>query len=207
MITLPDLISCIKDMELRQYAIDLSEEVDVCFNSASASSTNKYHPEFARGDGGLRRHTVVVAALACEGLQRYQPSWNQMRANDHSLLEQDAELMRDVVLIAAIFHDAWKNGRPWGKYTHKDHGNLAAEIMESGEYQPDGVLIAAHAVRRHMGIWCKQPGWSPLCENPSTQTQVATDVLQEADYYASRSCWAGVEGGVIREMLGLTTAA
>ena len=36
------------------------------FFEVPASSTGKYHPEFALGDGGLIRHTKVAVRIAYE---------------------------------------------------------------------------------------------------------------------------------------------
>ena len=47
----------IVDLDLRDKVRDLLELVDPRHETEPASSTGKYHPGFAHGEGGLVRHT------------------------------------------------------------------------------------------------------------------------------------------------------
>lgn len=75
-----------------------------------ASSTGKYHPEFAKGDGGLVRHTKAVVKILT-ALQGARPS-----------------LDWDAIYAAAILHDGWKYTNS-SKFTSKNHAVEGANAI------------------------------------------------------------------------------
>lgn len=129
-----------------------------------ASSTGKYHPAFAQGDGGLIRHTLAMVKIfevLWRGFEKefYMPS------------------LHDLGVIACIFHDALKYGRPETfpdglKYTTKGHELDAAEwigvlwdeflitnYMDLSEIDrtkyEDDISCLTSAIEHHMGPWSK----------------------------------------------------
>ena len=79
-----------------------------------ASSTGKYHPTYALGDGGLLRHTKVVVRMAHElfGIYKFP------------------QRTKDLIIMACLLHDTLKKGETEEKYTRFDHPILAAEIIK-----------------------------------------------------------------------------
>lgn len=77
-----------------------------------ASSTGKYHPPFARGDGGLVRHTKAIVKILT-AIHLATPDWN---------------IDWDVMYASAILHDCWKyvDG---AKYTSKNHAVAGADTI------------------------------------------------------------------------------
>ena len=59
-------LTYIKNPKYRENAKKLIELLPDYFYEVAASSTGKYHPEFALGEGGLVRHTKVAVKLAYE---------------------------------------------------------------------------------------------------------------------------------------------
>ena len=57
-------INDIQDENLRAFATELIANADDYFFTVPASSSGKYHPPFDLGDGGLVRHTRLVAYMA-----------------------------------------------------------------------------------------------------------------------------------------------
>ena len=59
-------LNYIKDDRIRDSARILIEGLPEYFFKIEASSTGKYHPEFALGEGGLVRHSKVAVRMAYE---------------------------------------------------------------------------------------------------------------------------------------------
>ena len=59
-------INYIKDTSLRKDLRKLISMLPNYFFEVPASSTGKYHPKFALGEGGLIRHTKVAVRIAYE---------------------------------------------------------------------------------------------------------------------------------------------
>ena len=59
-------LNYIKDDRIRESARILIEGLPEYFFKIEASSTGKYHPDFALGDGGLVRHTKAAIRIAKE---------------------------------------------------------------------------------------------------------------------------------------------
>lgn len=97
-----------------------------------ASSTGKYHPAFANGEGGLVRHTKEVVRLAVMLF---------------GVMPKQAYDMDDVV-AAAILHDMRKYPNEDSAYTAKDHPRLMAAICRAA-----GMEAVACLVETHMGQW------------------------------------------------------
>ena len=74
-----------------------------------ASSSGKYHPSYALGDGGLVRHTKAAMAVAHElfNLEMFQ--------------KQFSETEQDLILLSLILHDGKKQGGGNGKHTVFEH--------------------------------------------------------------------------------------
>lgn len=87
-------LNLIHDDDIRVQVTNVLEDIDDYFFSIPASSTGKYHPSFALGDGGLVRHTKACVKIAIEllKLEMFQ-----------SLLQYN-----DIIIAALIFHDCKK---------------------------------------------------------------------------------------------------
>ena len=98
-------ISYLKNDDFKSDLEYLIDKLPDYFFEIPASSTGKYHPEYATGDGGLVRHTKVVARLAHELLEN--PSIGGKYTKDE----------RDLMIIACILHDGFKSGKVKEQYT------------------------------------------------------------------------------------------
>jgi len=154
-------LQLITDVELRGLVIKVLECVDNRHETEPASSTGKYHPDFAHGEGGLVRHTKAVVFMVSE-LCNTRPGIN-----------------RDYMLAAAILHDMHKY-KDTGKYTCHEHPFLmACDASEAGLPQP--VVLA---IESHMGQWTTSNRSSVVLPVPSDDFQW---LLHYADYLASRT--------------------
>ena len=169
-------IGDIKDANLKEFATELIANADDYFFVVPASSSGKYHPPFDLGDGGLVRHTRVVAYMA------------KSLAESYCFSDYDT----DCLIVAALAHDIKKQGRGDTGHTVWEHPELARNyIIETYNKQSFGISEdvihkIANAVYSHMGKWGNDPrfckGNTPL-PMPVTEFEKA---LQAADYVASR---------------------
>ena len=135
--TLNELLSFevaqIDDDEIRNFIKMTLDNVDPIHRIKPASSTGKYHPKYAAGEGGLIRHTKVVVRNIIE-LIRATPA---------------IECEKDELIAAAIIHDMWKypEGRDH-EFTAFDHPALGGKWCKDHGFETIGRLVAAH-----QGIW------------------------------------------------------
>ena len=59
-------INLIKNEQIKNFIRDFLKQVPDYFFKTAASSTGKYHPSYALGEGGLVRHTKAAVRIAYE---------------------------------------------------------------------------------------------------------------------------------------------
>lgn len=166
-------IDCIKNETIKKVTIKMvGELIPDYFWEVAASSTGKYHPTYALGKGGLYRHTLaaVRTAIGMFPLTSYT----------------DDE--KDLIIAALIFHDSFKHGQDYSKYTKADHPVIAAMGVEMFcDIQCNEELLGkqlANLIITHMGQW--NTDWKTKKEimpKPSTSMQ---RYVHMCDYLASR---------------------
>lgn len=165
-------LNSIKDKTIRKLTIDVLEEVNEKFLIEPASSTGKYHPDYAQGEGGLYRHTCAAVKIAncLLDLEYYDKSFS--------------DSVKDYIRAALILHDCCKSGIDFERpFTCHERPLLACDLIKSvvgpGEYA-DAVC---NLIRTHMGQWtkCKRS----KIELPAPETTVQMFV-HTCDYLASR---------------------
>lgn len=155
-----DEILLIKDEELRKLTIEMLCNIPEYFYKIPASSSGKYHPQYALGDGGLVRHTKAAVKIANSLLD----------------LEQYSELAekKDLIIMALLLHDTFKQGITHSGHTVNEHPLLASSFVE--HYSDNKELKkVAEMIKTHMGQWY----------NPKPQTE-AQKFVHLCDYLASR---------------------
>ena len=171
--------------DIKELAKVLLDDAPDYFFKVAASSTGKYHPSYALGDGGLMRHTKAV-----------------VRFFNHIIgIEQNSSLFTDRELdlgrTACLIHDIQKSGDAT-TYAEKsnngekkvftvfDHPLLAAKYVMGykGQFLNDGELeYIASCVSSHMGEWSTDKRSSIVLPKPETEMQ---KMVHLADYLASR---------------------
>lgn len=171
-----NLISC--DI-LKNFVLECLDMAPDYFWVIPASITMKYHPEWAKWDNGLVKHTVLAMYLGKELSQTYELSLTQT----------------DIVLAALALHDTLKYGIDFDVRYSKMHQYLPREYYKEviKKYKDDAIISPFSegsyaeifdAIERHMGslssgAWTSVGGLKP--ETPVQQ------VVHLADYIASRS--------------------
>lgn len=164
-------INLIVDEELRMCVKSYLEDgTPDYFWTDGASSSGKYHPEFAQGMGGLVRHTKAVVMFAEELL----------RMSSYAYMKEE---FKDYVIAACLVHDTCKYGmtEEMDKTEYKNHARNAARAFcdwcSEMEYICSDYLIGA--ITAHMGQWSTNKEDRPFTN--------ADRCVHMADYMASCS--------------------
>lgn len=138
-------LELIKNDRLRRSCEVLLNELPDYFYEIPASSTGKYHPKFALGEGGLVRHTKVAVRIAHEIIKTQ--SIGNVFTDDE----------KDLILISLMLHDGLKEGLIKEKYTRFDHPILAANFVNDKasltELTSEEVKLISTNISSHMGEW------------------------------------------------------
>ena len=172
-----DELGYIKDDSLAESLLKIINILPEYWLEEAASSTGKYHPEYALGEGGLMRHSKAAMRIGYELL------------NDPSIGDKYTNHEKDLMLMGLLVHDGLKLGRPKEKYTRFDHPILMANFIlenqkEVGLSKEDAKFIA-DAIKTHMGPWTTDYNGEEVLEKPKTKYQ---NFVHMCDYLASRKC-------------------
>jgi hypothetical protein len=173
-------LQMIQNEEVRNCVIEVLKNVKEEFYHAPASSSGKYHPEYALGDGGLYRHTKAAVKIANDILSL---EWFNKEFTDDD---------KDVIIAAIILHDTCKSGKDWdNKYTMHTHpiqaGDLVEDTLRDTEHRGIGEEIA-RLIRSHMGQWNEPGRWNKYNDRTVLPKPEELDefVVHLCDYLASR---------------------
>lgn len=148
------------------------EKVNEQFFKAPASSTGKYHPNYALGEGGLVRHTRAAVKIA------------------HNLLVLDCykkmfdDSMQDYIIAALILHDTCKSGINFeSKYTVHEHPILAGQLIVDTIGDCEFAYVVSALIETHMGQWNTNAHSAVVLPLPETPEQI---FVHTCDYLASK---------------------
>lgn len=155
-------LNLIKDVNLRLLTERMLLNVPEYFYSIAASSSGKYHPQYALGVGGLVRHTKAAIKIANSllSLEQYSVEATKM----------------DIIIMALLLHDSFKQGIIQSEYTVNEHPVLAASFVKHFDpHYKDVLKEVADLIKSHMGQWYDY--------KPQTDLQ---KFVHLCDYLASR---------------------
>lgn len=165
----------IKDERIRKACEEMLNILPDYFFEMEASSTGKYHPEYALGKGGLVRHTKAAVRIAVDLL------------NDPSIGDKYTAKEKDLMIMGIILHDGVKCGVPKEKYMRFDHPILMAELIMDNEeilgLEMEEIEFVCDVIRTHMGPWTTDYNGVEILEKPTTKYQ---NFVHMCDYLASR---------------------
>lgn len=169
-------LNWISDIKKRTWCAAMLDALPDYFYEVAASSTGKYHPEYALGEGGLVRHTKAAVTIAHDllGLEMY----GKYMPNE-----------RDNILCALLLHDGLKHGEDGGKYTVFSHPLDIVRFLRKQEQFRDYITDKdfeqiCDGISSHMGQWVtdkRHP--SVVLPKPMTSMQ---KFIHQCDYLASR---------------------
>ena len=166
----------ISDDDLRNDAKYLVGHLPDYFFEVDASSTGKYHPKYAAGEGGLSRHVKSACKFAYELLS------NPIIGKPYSSRD------KDLIIIALLIHDGLKYGaKEKEKYTRFDHpilaSNYAKENKDKLKMSEEELEKMANAVASHMGPWNTNQYCDVILPVPKAPME---KFVHMCDYLASR---------------------
>ena len=145
------------------------------FFEVPASSTGKYHPKYATGDGGLLRHTKAAVRIAHELL------------SDPLIGDKYTEDEKELMIMALMIHDGLKSGKEKSKYTKVEHPLLASNYVKENRanlgMKDEQIKFMCRVIESHMGIWNKDFDGNEVLPIPKDKYQ---NFVHMCDYLASR---------------------
>lgn len=170
-------LNYIKDERIRDSLLTIIGKLPEYFFTVPASSTGKYHPEYATGDGGLLRHSKAAMKIGYELLS------NPAIGDKYTSKEQD------LMLMGLLIHDGLKLGKEHSKYTKFDHpilmANYIEEEKENLKLTEEERKFVEDVIKTHMGVWTTDYEGNEVLEKPRTKYQ---NFVHMCDYLASRKC-------------------
>lgn len=174
-----EVLATIENEDMLKFAKEVIKKIPRYFYEVPASSTGKYHPSYALGEGGLYRHTLAVVKFVNYffSIDCFKNRWDSRG--------------RDIMRIAAMMHDTFKSGSQTdyekNKYTKHEHPLIAAQnildMLGCGIISDEEIKGIASAIGTHMGQFTTSPRSSVVLPEPKDKTQ---QMLHLADYLASR---------------------
>ena len=162
---------------IREFTEKALNKLPEYFFSIPASSTGKFHPSYALGDGGLIRHTQAAVRIAVE----------LFRVDLFKYTEDE----KDMIISSLILHDGCKSGLNHSKYTVTEHPLVVANFIKNDselrENLDENILkIITGCIESHMGQWTKDfKTKKDVLPRPKTKMQ---NFVHWCDYLASRKC-------------------
>ena len=156
-------INYIKNNRIKNSLITMLDKLPDYFYEVPASSTGKYHPNYALGDKGLVRHTKAAVRIAYELFQ--DSSLNNFTSDE-----------KDLIIMALTLHDGLKSGLKKSEYYLLDNKSELELTDEEINYVSD-------AIKTHMGPWTTNYKGEEVLESPKSKSQ---RFVHMCDYLASR---------------------
>lgn len=165
-------LSLIKNLEIKKIAEQGIALLPEYFYKVPASSTGKYHPDYALGAGGLYRHVRAAVGIAVDLFRIY----------DFTPDEQD------MIIVSLIMHDGWKQGLDGSGNSTHTHPIVASKVLfenvcPNTEEGDESLEIICNAISCHMGKWNTSKWDKTVLPEPKTPIE---KFVHECDYLASR---------------------
>lgn len=168
-------LSFIKNNDIKNFTKRAIQLLPDYFFKIPASTSRKYHPQFAAGDGGLVRHTRAAVILANELFRL-------------SMFSKFSEDEKDIILSSLILHDGNKAGN-LGLHTVAEHPLLMSQFIrkspELNKMLPEKwISLICENIEHHMGEWTRDyKTGEEILEKPKGKMQNFVHLM---DYIVSR---------------------
>ena len=170
-------LNYINDDTIRESAKYLLDRLPDYFYVMPASTSGRFHPQFSLGEGGLVRHTKAAVRIAVELFKNN--IFNTFEYGEHT---------QDLIIMALLLHDGFKQGNIDTGHTAFDHPLLSAEFIFSNIRNLPMNQIDTLQVRRlvasHMGPWNTDKTGKKVLPIPRRDDEIFVHLC---DYLASRN--------------------
>lgn len=174
------VLNLIEDERLQNGLKEVVKMLPDYFFYVSTSPTQKFHPEFSNGEGGLLRHCIAAATIGHEMMR------------DSVICSEEVLQHEDLIILSLFLHDGCKRGWP-KEHDHSvfDHPLIMAKFLKKNATQfpsltKDEIDFMAEAIETHMGPFTKD--WrtgKTMLNEPKTDVQ---KFVHLCDYVSSRKC-------------------
>lgn len=168
-------LNYIFDTRLRDGMKALIKLLPDYFFEVPASSTGKYHPTFALGDGGLVRHTKAAVRIGYELI------------NNNSIGNVFTDLEKDLIIMSLIMHDGCKSGLTKTEYTVANHPLIVSKLIKDNENElpltRDEINLLCAMIESHMGEFNKDYRGNAILPLPQNKYQ---KFVHMCDFLASK---------------------
>lgn len=169
-------LETISNIELKTFVKWALNNLPDYFYKVAASSTGKYHPNYALGKGGLVRHTKAAVIIA-----------NNLF--DNHTIQNFTDEEKDLIRVSLLLHDGVKHGLNGSRYTTSTHPLEVAKYLETLDNEflnTDSWQIIKECIASHMGEWnYDYKTKKEVLPKPKTEMQ---KFVHLCDYLASRKC-------------------
>jgi 23S rRNA maturation-related 3'-5' exoribonuclease YhaM len=162
----------IKDNDVKESLSFMIDKIPDYFFTIPASSTGKYHPKYATGDGGLVRHTKAAVRMAIElfGIYKFP------------------EHTKDLIIFSLVLHDSVKKGYiKEEQYTRFDHPLVACDFIKDNakdlKISKEDIDFVCECISSHMGRFNTSDYSDVILPLPKSPEQ---KFVHMCDYLASR---------------------
>ena len=164
-------LSLIKNPAIKNIAEQGVALLPEYFYKVPASSTGKYHPNYALGDGGLYRHVQASVGIAVDLFR----------------IKKFTQDEQDLIVTSLMLHDGWKQGlNGSGNSTHTHPLVAANELRTKVQVNSENIWlleIICNNIEAHMGEWNTSKWDKTVLPTPQGEMQ---DFVHLCDYLASR---------------------
>ena len=165
----------INDQDVRQSAEIILEMLPDYFYEIPASSSGKYHPAFALGEGGLVRHVKVAMRILEEMFK-------------DKAFGTDDDHKKDLIRMAVLLHDGFKSGVINTGHTCCEHpiimSNFIFENKDKLLISEEEAKFVSRLILTHMGPWNKDKNEKEIMPVPKTREEL---LVHLCDFLASRN--------------------
>ena len=167
----------IRDKSLKKALLNIINMLPEYFFHEAASSSGKYHPDYALGEGGLLRHSKAAMRIGYELLE------------NPSIGDKYTSREKDLMLMSLLVHDGLKRGIEGEKHTRFDHpiimANFIVDNYKEISLSEEDAKFMGDVIKTHMGSWTTDYNGNEILEKPKTKYQ---NFVHMCDYLASRKC-------------------
>ncbi len=168
-------IDYVKNPKFKNDLVYLINHLPDYFFEIPASSTGKYHPDYALGEGGLIRHTKAAVRICFELIEN--PLFKEKYTSDEI----------DLMLISLVLHDGMKSGKIKSKYTNITHPLIICDYIKENKdnlsFTKDELKFITDNISSHMGPWNKDYDGNEVLPIPKNKYE---RLIHISDYLASK---------------------
>ena len=164
----------IKNEDIKESLLYMINVLPDYFFEIPASSTGKYHPNFAASNNGLIKHTKVAVRIAYELL-------------NNPVINKFTDREKDLIIMSLILHDGLKSGINHEKYTKFDHPLLICDYIKDNrknlKLTDEDIEEVCKMISSHMGPWNTDYNGNEILPKPKTSKE---RFVHMCDYLSSK---------------------